>query len=87
MTLEPSALSMEITETAILHDGDATAATLTELRELGFRLVLDDFGTGFSSLSILRRLPLDILKVDRSFLTEIPADAEAGWIACIRPST
>lgn len=81
--LEPSALSMEITETAILHDGDATAATLTELRELGFRLVLDDFGTGFSSLSALQRVPFHSLKIDRSFVSKLPNPSDEAIVSAI----
>ena len=81
--LEPSALSMEITETAILHDGDATAATLTELRRLGFRLVLDDFGTGFSSLSALQKVPFHSLKIDRSFVSKLPNPSDEAIVSAI----
>jgi CheY-like chemotaxis protein len=76
--LEPSALILEVTESATIGDTDAMTARLMELHDLGVQLAIDDFGTGYSSLSRLRRFPLDILKVDRSFVSgmiESPADA------------
>ncbi len=66
--LDPSCLSLEITETVMVRDADGLNEILHALKELGVRLVLDDFGTGYSSLSYLTRLPLDALKVDRSFV-------------------
>ncbi len=69
--LEPSALELEITETAVMDRSEISLRALTDLRALGVRLVLDDFGTGYSSLSYLRHLPLDAIKVDRSFVTEL----------------
>ncbi len=66
--LDPSCLSLEITESVMLHDADALKETLRALKALGVRLVLDDFGTGYASLGYLTRLPLDTLKVDRSFV-------------------
>jgi diguanylate cyclase (GGDEF)-like protein/PAS domain S-box-containing protein len=66
--LDPACLSLEITETVMVRDADGLADTLQALKALGVRLVLDDFGTGYSSLSYLTRLPLDVLKVDRSFV-------------------
>jgi diguanylate cyclase (GGDEF)-like protein/PAS domain S-box-containing protein len=66
--LDPACLSLEITETVMVRDAEGLGETLHALKELGVRLVLDDFGTGYSSLSYLTRLPLDVLKVDRSFV-------------------
>lgn len=64
-------IEFEITETAIVDDLEAAQRRLQALRELGARVCLDDFGTGFSSLSHLRRFPIDVVKVDRSFVREI----------------
>ncbi|HEY7207248.1 MAG TPA: EAL domain-containing protein [Gaiellaceae bacterium] len=66
--LEPSALVLELTETAMMADADVATARLNDLKELGVRIAVDDFGTGYSSLSYLSRFPVDILKIDRSFL-------------------
>src|SRR5205807_8361431 len=69
--LPPHYLGLEVTETAIVVDGppgERARAELTELHDLGVRVAIDDFGTGFSSLGHLRRFPIDVLKVDRSFV-------------------
>jgi diguanylate cyclase (GGDEF)-like protein/PAS domain S-box-containing protein len=66
--LDPACLSLEITETVMVRDADGLGEVLQALKALGVRLVLDDFGTGYSSLGYLTRLPLDVLKVDRSFV-------------------
>jgi len=66
--LPAGALILEVTETMMVRDPDATVATLTALHERGVRLALDDFGTGYAPLTHLRRLPVDIVKVDRSFV-------------------
>ena len=66
--LDPASLSLEITEGLLLRDGDSVTETLHELKSTGVRLVLDDFGTGYCSLAYLTRLPLDMLKIDRSFV-------------------
>jgi PAS domain S-box-containing protein len=66
--IHPSRLSLEVTESVLLDNAEAAAATLHALKELGVRLWMDDFGTGYSSLSTLHRLPIDGVKVDRSFL-------------------
>ncbi len=77
----PARLKLEITETAILGDIDEIAAKLRELRDLGIQISLDDFGTGYSSLSYLSRLPLDQLKIDRSFVSRLPADENDATVA------
>ncbi|HET8977637.1 MAG TPA: EAL domain-containing protein [Solirubrobacteraceae bacterium] len=66
--LDPSLLALELTESVLAGDLDELVRSLSALKALGVRLVLDDFGTGYSSLSYLTRLPLDVLKVDRSFV-------------------
>ncbi len=69
-------LWLEITEGIILHDPDAAAATLQDLRQLGVHVAIDDFGTGYSSLSYLKRLPVEILKIDQSFIDQLDYDSE-----------
>ena len=66
--IKPSLLEIEITESAIISDTEKAIAILYELKDIGVKLSLDDFGTGYSSLSYLQRLPVDILKIDRSFI-------------------
>jgi EAL domain-containing protein (putative c-di-GMP-specific phosphodiesterase class I) len=68
------ALALEITESDLIEDGGSVMESLAELRSLGVRLMLDDFGTGFSSLSYLKRFPVDALKVDRSFVDGLGRD-------------
>ena len=72
--LEPSALTLELTESARLDDVEATAAVFKEIRRSGVTLALDDFGVGYSSLEHLRRLPVDIVKIDKSFVEDVTAD-------------
>jgi len=78
--LPPEALRLEITESCAMQDADASRAALEELQGLGVQLAVDDFGTGYSSLAHLRRLPFDALKVDRSFVHDLPADRDAAAI-------
>jgi diguanylate cyclase (GGDEF)-like protein/PAS domain S-box-containing protein len=66
--LSPGALVIEITETALIENTDDSAAVLNRLRQLGVRVAIDDFGTGYSSLGYLQTMPVDILKIDRSFV-------------------
>jgi diguanylate cyclase (GGDEF)-like protein/PAS domain S-box-containing protein len=79
--LPPSALVLEITESVMMADTDLAVRRLEELKSVGVLLAMDDFGTGYSSLSYLSRFPVDILKMDRSFLS--PEHEESGLIAAI----
>ena len=79
--LPPSALVLEITETVMMADTDLAVQRLHELKDLGVRLAMDDFGTGYSSLCYLSRFPVDILKMDRSFLSS--EHDESGLAAAI----
>ena len=74
--MNPALLELEITEGMLMHNVDKAMAILQEFRRLGVRLAVDDFGTGYSSLSKLKRFPIDTIKVDRSFIGELPGDAE-----------
>ena len=65
-------IDIEITETALLQDLEGTSSKLRALRAAGIRIALDDFGTGYSSLGLLSHLPVDILKIDRSFIAGLP---------------
>jgi EAL domain-containing protein (putative c-di-GMP-specific phosphodiesterase class I) len=68
-------VELEITEGMVMHDPDGAVGLIQELKELGVRIAIDDFGTGYSSLAYLRRFPIDSLKVDRSFVADVPHDA------------
>ena len=74
--LEPGSLVLEITEGMLADDRDAIAGQLTQLKQLGLRIAVDDFGTGYSSLSHLQQFPIDILKIDKSFIDELSGDGE-----------
>ncbi len=69
--IEPSCLTLEITETAVMQDADAAREQLEQIKTLGVRVAIDDFGTGYASLSSLQSLPVDILKIDRSFVAAL----------------
>lgn len=72
--VQPHLLEVEITETSLMREVERCAGTLAQLREIGVRIAVDDFGTGYSSLAYLRRLPIDVLKIDRAFVQGVPAD-------------
>ena len=78
--MEPTSLILEMTESIFIEDGERAIAVLTQLRELGIRLALDDFGTGYSSLEYLRRLPVDIVKIDQRFIADIDLASTGGAI-------
>jgi EAL domain-containing protein (putative c-di-GMP-specific phosphodiesterase class I) len=79
--LDPRSLVLEITESLLMYDMDETKKKLAELRSFGVRVAIDDFGTGFSSLSYLHRFPVDVLKVDKSFIDDISNDGDKAALA------
>ena len=78
--LSPSRLELEITEGVLLADEKRTMEALTALRALGIRISMDDFGTGYSSLSYLRKFPFDKIKIDQSFVRQLPHDPDSAAI-------
>src|SRR4051794_7909396 len=76
--LDPSTLIIEITESVMMADMELSIARLTELKSLGVQIAIDDFGTGYSSLNYVRRFPVDILKVDKSFIDGVSEDGESS---------
>ncbi len=79
--IPPAAVQLEITESVLMADVEGSIRRLSELRELGVTLAVDDFGTGYSSLAYLRDLPVDTLKIDRSFTSRLPQDeAVIGFV-------
>jgi diguanylate cyclase (GGDEF)-like protein/PAS domain S-box-containing protein len=78
--VDPKTLKLEITESVIVENAEAAAKTLSELRAMGVQIYIDDFGTGYSSLGYLHRFPLDALKIDRSFITNMTTETESAEI-------
>ena len=78
MELDPRQIVVEITESTAMADPDRTRDILRTLHDAGFLIAIDDFGTGYSSLARLKDLPIDILKIDRSFVSEVHVDRDAG---------
>lgn len=81
--LEPHRLVVELTETFLVGDDKAATRTLDDVRALGVRIALDDFGAGYSSLDYLRRLPIDIIKLDRAFTNELPGERACLLVAAV----
>ena len=76
--LDPTTLVIEITESTLMRDADATVRRLREIKDLGVHVAIDDFGTGYSSLAYLRQFPVDALKIDRSFIAAMADSPESG---------
>ena len=70
--IQPGELELEITESAVIEDIEGSIKTLTRLQSMGISIAMDDFGTGYSSLGYLKQLPIEVLKIDRSFISTIP---------------
>jgi EAL domain-containing protein (putative c-di-GMP-specific phosphodiesterase class I) len=78
--VDPRTLEVEVTESTLMHDGGPALATLQALATLGIRIAIDDFGTGHSNLACLRRWPVHRLKIDRSLVRDLPANADDATI-------
>ena len=78
--LDPACLELEITESVVMRDAEASIKMLGALKDMGIKISVDDFGTGYSSLSYLKQLPIDILKIDKSFTRDIGRDADNSSI-------
>jgi EAL domain-containing protein (putative c-di-GMP-specific phosphodiesterase class I) len=78
--VDPSRIKLEVTETAALRNADAAEAVLQECRSMGVVVALDDFGTQYASLSYLKKLPVDVIKIDKSFVAGLPHVAEDAAI-------
>jgi EAL domain-containing protein (putative c-di-GMP-specific phosphodiesterase class I) len=74
--MKPELLELELTESMVMQNADRAGKVLAEIKKLGVRLAIDDFGVGYSSLTHLKRFPIDTLKVDRSFIRDLPQDPE-----------
>jgi len=78
--LDPAQLCLEVTESVLVENVDQTVRVLRSLKQLGVQFAVDDFGTGYSSLASLQRFPIDLLKIDRSFVARLPEEEDAGTI-------
>ena len=78
--IPPHLLRLEITETTAMSSADQVIGLLQDIRALGVRLAVDDFGTGYSSLAHLKRFPIDEIKIDRSFISDITTDKDSASI-------
>ena len=78
--LDPTALTIEITETTLMRNAEETSARLVAIKDLGVRIAIDDFGTGYSSLAHLQRFPVDALKIDRSFIAQLEQGYEGEMV-------
>jgi len=74
--MAPNLLELEITESMVMHNPSKLIQLLTKIKDMGVRLAIDDFGTGYSSLAQIKHFPIDTLKVDRSFIRNLPQDSE-----------
>jgi len=79
-SLAPDGLELEITESMVMQNPERAVTTLSRLREMGITVSIDDFGTGYSSLGYLKRFPIDNVKVDRSFIKDLPHDTDDAAI-------
>ncbi|MDQ6996341.1 MAG: EAL domain-containing protein, partial [Mariprofundus sp.] len=78
--MEPKYLEFEITESVLMQDADTAMLVLGEIKKMGMKISIDDFGTGYSSMAYLKHFPIDVLKVDRSFIMDIPDDEQDATI-------
>jgi EAL domain-containing protein (putative c-di-GMP-specific phosphodiesterase class I) len=76
--LDAGSLTLEVTESTLMRDAEATVARLRRLKNLGVMIAIDDFGTGYSSMAYLRQFPVDVLKIDRSFVAEVDGSADSA---------
>jgi len=81
--LDPALLELEITESVVMDQSETGIRTLNRLRAMGVRLVLDDFGTGYSSLAYLKHLPLDTIKIDRTFVAGLDGEADRSIVDAV----